>query len=85
MAPSAKILEGDLQKATRHLYETDEDNLTVNAVRKRAEEMRDLDEGFFAAPEWKAKSKTIITEFLVSAIYARGRYRLEHPADGLRS
>jgi len=73
MAPSAKILEGDLKKATRDLYKNDEDNLTVNAVRKRAEEMHDLDEGFFAAPEWKAKSKTIIMEALVSFIYGRGR------------
>lgn len=63
MAPPAKTLERDLKKAVRELFDTDE--LTVNAVRKRVEEMHNLDEDFFSAPEWKNRSKTIIKDFLV--------------------
>ncbi|KAJ1325955.1 hypothetical protein MN608_09156 [Microdochium nivale] len=62
MAPPAKTLERDLKKAVRELFDTDE--LTVNAVRKRVEEMHNLDEDFFSAPEWKNRSKTIIKDFL---------------------
>lgn len=71
MAPPAKTLERDLKKVVREQFGKD-DNLTVNAVRKRVQEMHDLDDGFFVAPDWKAKSKTIITELVVSVTFPAG-------------
>ncbi|KAH7029006.1 uncharacterized protein B0I36DRAFT_324843 [Microdochium trichocladiopsis] len=58
--PSTKILERDLKTVVRELWKAGGDNLTVNGVRKRVEEMHDLDEGFFNGPDWKDRSKTII-------------------------
>ncbi|KXJ90122.1 hypothetical protein Micbo1qcDRAFT_196312 [Microdochium bolleyi] len=63
MAPPAQTLERDLKKVVRERFEKDEE-LTVNAVRKRVEEMHKLGDGFFIAPEWKARSKKIITELV---------------------
>lgn len=72
MAPSGKALEGYLKEATRQLYVTDPDTVTVNLARRRAEEDNDLEQGFFVSEDWKARSKTIITEFVVSSYGSPG-------------
>ncbi|KAI1438109.1 hypothetical protein GGR50DRAFT_691583 [Xylaria sp. CBS 124048] len=64
MAPSIEALQEGLKDATRQLYATDPDSVTVNAVRQRAEEQNGLERGFFAAVEWKARSKILITDFV---------------------
>ncbi|KAI0441302.1 hypothetical protein F4803DRAFT_523736 [Xylaria telfairii] len=64
MAPRAETLEGYLKEATRQLYDADPNTVTVNLVRQHAEEQNDLEKGFFMAQDWKARSKTMITEFV---------------------
>ncbi|KAI0468185.1 hypothetical protein F4859DRAFT_517376 [Xylaria cf. heliscus] len=64
MAPSAEALEGYLEKATRQLYDEDPNTVTVNLVRQRAEEQNNLEKGFFVTQDWKARSKTSITQFV---------------------
>ncbi|KAI0862116.1 hypothetical protein F4860DRAFT_473550 [Xylaria cubensis] len=64
MAPSVEALEGHLKEATRQLYDADPNTVTVNLVRQRAEEQNDLEKGFFTTQDWKARSKTLITEFV---------------------
>ncbi|CAK7275080.1 hypothetical protein SEPCBS57363_006494 [Sporothrix epigloea] len=59
MSSDAK-LEKALIDATRNIFCTDQDSLTVNAVRTRAECNLDLDEGFFKLDSWKSRSKLII-------------------------
>ncbi len=71
MAPSSKALETCLKEATHQLYAADPNAVTVNSVRQRVEEENDLAKGFFVTPEWKARSKVLITEFVVSG------YRLQ--------
>ncbi|TLS23212.1 uncharacterized protein PpBr36_06462 [Pyricularia pennisetigena] len=62
MAPKAAALEAALKNAVRTLYEEVGDQISVNAVRKQAEDEMGLDEGFFVSEDWKARSKTIIKE-----------------------
>ncbi|KAI6381322.1 hypothetical protein MCOR25_001255 [Pyricularia grisea] len=62
MAPKASALEAALKNAVRSLYEEVGDQISVNAVRKQAEDEIGLDEGFFVSDDWKARSKTIIKE-----------------------
>ncbi|KAI0904458.1 hypothetical protein F4824DRAFT_456285 [Ustulina deusta] len=64
MAPSSKALETCLKEATHQLYAADPNAVTVNSVRQRVEEENDLAKGFFVTPEWKARSKVLITEFV---------------------
>ncbi|KAI0458812.1 hypothetical protein F5B21DRAFT_457856 [Xylaria acuta] len=64
MAPSGEAIEGYLKEATRQLYDTDPNTVTVNLVRQRAEEQNDLEKGFFVTQNWKARSKTLITGFV---------------------
>ncbi|KAI1195391.1 hypothetical protein F5X97DRAFT_308132 [Nemania serpens] len=64
MAPSVEALEKSLEEATRKLYATDPNTVTVNFVRQRAEEHNDLEQGFFVTQDWKARSKTLITELV---------------------
>ncbi|KAI0506350.1 hypothetical protein F5B22DRAFT_650741 [Xylaria bambusicola] len=64
MAPSGEALERHLQEATRQLYSADPGAVTVNSVRQRVEEQDSLEKGFFVTPEWKARSKTLITEYV---------------------
>ncbi|KAI0973212.1 hypothetical protein F4678DRAFT_20869 [Xylaria arbuscula] len=64
MAPSADDLERSLKEATSQLHSADPSNVTVNSVRQRAEEENGLEKGFFSAPDWKTRSKTLITEFV---------------------
>lgn len=66
MAPKATALEAALKNAVRNLYEEVGDQISVNAVRKQAEDEMGLDEGFFVSEDWKARSKTIIKEAMVS-------------------
>lgn len=65
MAPSAEVLETYLQEATRQLYSVDPGTVTVNSVRQHAEEQNDLEKGFFVTQEWKARSKALITDYVV--------------------
>lgn len=68
MSPSAKALEKDLRDGVRSIVdERGWDDVTVNNVRQYVEEKGDLEKGFFKEPEWDARSKKIIKEFVVSA------------------
>lgn len=67
MASSVEALEKYLEAATRQLYAADPNTVTVNFVRLRAEEQNDLEQGFFVTQDWKARSKTLITELVVCA------------------
>ncbi|KAJ2996094.1 hypothetical protein NUW58_g1079 [Xylaria curta] len=64
MAPSVETLEEYLKEATSQLYDADPNTVTVNSARQHAEEQNDLPKGFFVTPDWKARSKTVITEFV---------------------
>ncbi|KAI1756222.1 hypothetical protein F4782DRAFT_526778 [Xylaria castorea] len=64
MAPPVEALKGHLKEATRQLYDADPNTVTVNLVRQRAEEQNNLEKGFFMTQDWKARSKTLITEFV---------------------
>ncbi|KAI1305068.1 hypothetical protein F5Y03DRAFT_356416 [Xylaria venustula] len=64
MAPSGDDLETYLKEATCQLYTADPGSVTVNSVRQHAEEQNDLEKGFFVTPDWKARSKSLITEFV---------------------
>ncbi|KAJ8122996.1 hypothetical protein ONZ43_g948 [Nemania bipapillata] len=68
MAPSAEAFEQYLKEATRQLYVEDPNTVTVNSVRQRAEEKNGLEKGFFIMPDWKTRSKTMITEFVQSLL-----------------
>ncbi|CAK7214008.1 hypothetical protein SCUCBS95973_001994 [Sporothrix curviconia] len=59
MASEAEF-EKALTDAAHEIFRTDRDNLTVNAVRTRAESNLGLDEGFFKTEEWKGRSKGIV-------------------------
>ncbi|KAI3325696.1 hypothetical protein HD806DRAFT_521212 [Xylariaceae sp. AK1471] len=62
MAPSVAALEKYLREATRQV-DAAGDTVTVNSVRRRAEEDNELEKGFFATPDWKARSSKLIKEF----------------------
>jgi len=65
--PSDLALEEALRKETIKEYEDPLSELTVNSVRKGAEEALALITGFFVDHEgWKARSKTIIKTEIVS-------------------
>lgn len=66
MAPPAKKLESALIDATCQVFEAEPDATSVNKVRKQAEENLALEDGFFAAGNWKQKSKNLIKEYVVS-------------------
>jgi len=56
-----------LATAVRRIYNgPDRDNLTVNFVREDVEKKLKLEEGFLKDGDWKAKSKQIILETMVS-------------------
>lgn len=65
MAPSNETLEKYLKDATRRLYKADPNTVTVNSVRQDAQERNGLENGFFVTPEWKSRSKALITGFVV--------------------
>lgn len=59
-------LSAALVAAVRQLFKgPNRDQLSVNNVRKQVEEEHGLDSGFFAGPEWKSRSKTLIKETVV--------------------
>ncbi|QPG93634.1 hypothetical protein C2857_001321 [Epichloe festucae Fl1] len=64
MVPSPKELEAALIDGTYQIFTSEPDATTVNKVRKRVEEEKGLDEGFFTSEEWKQKSKTLIKEYV---------------------
>lgn len=66
MSLSMETLEGHLKEATHQLYLADPGTVTVNSVRQHAEEQNGLEKGFFVSQDWKARSKTLITKFVVS-------------------
>ena len=63
---SDKAITAVLLKTVRELFKTDLDALSVNNVRKIAEEQLDLSPGFLKGDAWKAKSKELITGEVVS-------------------
>lgn len=59
-------LSAALVAAVRELFQgSNRDQLSVNNVRKQVEEEHGLDSGFFAGPEWKSRSKTLIKDTVV--------------------
>lgn len=59
-------LSAAIVAAVRQLFQgPNRDQLSVNNVRKQVEEEHGLESGFFAAPEWKSRSKTLIKETVV--------------------
>jgi hypothetical protein len=65
MAPSVETLEKYLKDATQQLNAAG-DTVTVNAVRRHAEEENGLEKGFFVTQDWKARSSALIKDFHVS-------------------
>lgn len=65
--PSDQVLEGELRRATREIFFSDQRSaLSVNLVRKRAQENFDLPDDFFFSDSWKARSKIIVKQLVVS-------------------
>lgn len=69
MAPKEKAVLDALRKATKSIYKSDPNSLTVRRVRQQVQEDLDIDEDFFANEEWKAKSKELIQKVAVSISY----------------
>lgn len=63
---SDKAITAALLETVRKLFKTDLDALSVNNVRKIAEEQLDLSPGFLKGDAWKARSKELITGEVVS-------------------
>jgi hypothetical protein len=63
---SDKAITNALLETVRELFKGDLDALSVNNVRKIAEEQLHLESGFLKGDAWKAKSKEIITREVVS-------------------
>ena len=69
--PTPQVLEDELVAATRVLFSgPDREQLSVNTVRRRVEDKFDLNEGFFAGAQWKAKSKQIIKDAVVRCAFS---------------
>jgi hypothetical protein len=70
MAPAKatdSVIAKQLAGVVRQIYNgPDRDQLTVNHAREAAEKKLKLEDGFLKAADWKAKSKQIIVETLVS-------------------
>jgi len=66
--PSDKELAAELAKTVREMYAAGKlSEVTVNQVRSLTEERLGLEEGFFKDDAWKAQSKDIIKEAVVSS------------------
>lgn len=68
MAPSDQKLEAELRAKVREVMEHDRGLLTVNHIRKLVTDEFDLDESFFLSSDWKARSKTLIKNEVVSRL-----------------
>ncbi|KAI8962386.1 hypothetical protein F5Y11DRAFT_322855 [Daldinia sp. FL1419] len=69
MAPTVEALEKDLRDGVRAIVaESGWDQVTVNNVRQYVEDEGGLEQGFFKAPEWEARSKKIIKEFVAQLL-----------------
>lgn len=69
MAPPAdRKIVSSLRSAVLSIFKSDRDSLTVRKVRDTVADELDLEDGFFAAGEWKDKSKQIIKSYAVSTI-----------------
>ncbi|EFX03378.1 hypothetical protein CMQ_5428 [Grosmannia clavigera kw1407] len=55
MAPKAALLRSALVDAAHEIFRANPDELTVNAVRSHAEDLLDLEAGFFKSGAWKNK------------------------------
>lgn len=65
--PEDKDLESLLAVSAREYFTgPNRESLSVNNVRKHAEEKEGLGEGFFTSDEWKGRSKQIIKDVVVS-------------------
>jgi hypothetical protein len=65
---SDKAITSALLETVRDLFKTDQDQLSVNNVRKIVEEKLDLSAGLLKGDAWKAKSKDIIIGEVVSTL-----------------
>lgn len=59
-------IEKEIADAVHRIYNGPQD-LTVNAVREAVEKKLKLDEGFLKDGDWKAKSKELVHDTLVSS------------------
>lgn len=66
--PTKKALVSALNNAVDTLWKQQRDNVTITNCRARAEQDLDLEEGFFTDPKWKAESKSIIKDRVVSLL-----------------
>lgn len=66
-SPPEKVLTAELVTTVRGIYHSAEhDQLSVNLVRQRVESKLGLEDGFFKDGHWKAKSKNVIKDAVVS-------------------
>ncbi|KAI0122019.1 hypothetical protein F4814DRAFT_196415 [Daldinia grandis] len=85
MAPTAEALEKDLRDGVRALVaERGWDQVTVNNVRQYVEDKGELEQGFFKALEWEARSKNIIKE-CVAQLLAEEDGAPSSPAANIKS
>ena len=67
MSPSPKAVETELVSVTDAIFASAErDGLSVNQVRRRVEDRLALDAGFLDGGDWKARSKEVVKERVVS-------------------
>lgn len=67
MAPSGKEIEKALLKSINEAWQNEREQITVKFIRSKVEKVLNLKDGFFKEDEdWKAKSKSIITDEFVS-------------------
>jgi len=72
--PSDKALEKALEDAVLGIFNSAErDQLTVNYVRQVAEKKLGLEDGFFKTDDWKARSKEVARQAVVSALVCPAR------------
>jgi hypothetical protein len=69
---SDKAITSALLETVRDLFKTDQDQLSVNNVRKIVEKKLDLSAGLLKGDAWKAKSKDIIIGEVVSTLPTLG-------------
>lgn len=64
---TVKDIEDELRDAVRDQYNSEHrDKLTVNSIREFVELVLHLSDGFLKGGQWKARSKQIILDTLVS-------------------
>ncbi|OHF01230.1 transcriptional regulator [Colletotrichum orchidophilum] len=82
MAPSDKEIEATLLATVRDVFKTDNDNLTVNFIRKRVESDLEIEDGMLSSGKWKDKSKKLIKELATSLMEGNAESDVEVKPEG---